>query len=64
MLKEEAMAIKVQLQNSDYDDFSPLDGWLDCWKATYTVKERRVFGEAGDVYRSGYFIDGVDKRIE
>ena len=26
MLKEEAMAMKVQLQNSDFDDFSVSDG--------------------------------------
>ena len=30
MVKEEAMAIKEQLQNSDFDDFSASDGWLDC----------------------------------
>ena len=49
MLKEEAMAIKEQLQNSDFDDFSASDGWLDRWKTTYSVKERRIVGEAGDV---------------
>ena len=59
MLKEETMAIKEQFQNSDFDD-----GWLDCWKTTYSVKESRIVGEAGDVYRSGYFLDGEDKRID
>ena len=49
MLKQEAMAIKEQLQNSDFDDFSASDGWLDCWKTTYSVKERRIVSEAGDV---------------
>ena len=49
MLKEDAMAIKEQLQNSDFDDFSAPDGWLDCWKTTDSVKERRIVGEAGDV---------------
>ena len=49
MLKEEAMAIKEQLQNSDFDDFSASDGWLDCWKTKYSVKERRIVGEATDV---------------
>ena len=34
MLKEEAIAIKEQLQNSDFDDFNASDGWLDCWKTT------------------------------
>ena len=49
MLKEEAIAIKYQLRNNDFDDFSASDGWLDCWKTTYSVKERRIVGEAGDV---------------
>ena len=49
MLTEEAMTIKEQLQNSDFDYFSALDGWLDCWKTTYSVKERHIVGEAGDV---------------
>jgi len=49
MLKEEAMAIKEQLKNSDFDDFRASDGWLDRWKTTYSVKERRIVGEAGDV---------------
>ena len=40
MLKEEAMAIKEQLKNSDFDDFRASDGWLDRWKTTYSVKER------------------------
>ena len=44
MLKEKAMAIKEQLQNSDFDDLSASDGWLDCWKTTYSVKERRIVG--------------------
>ena len=41
--------IKEQLQNSDFDDFSASDGWLDCWNTTYSVKERRIVGEARDV---------------
>ena len=49
MLNGEAMAIKQQLQNNDFDDFSASDGWLDCWKRTYSVKQRRIVGGAGDV---------------
>ena len=49
MLKEEAMAIKEQHQSSNFDDFSTSDGWLDCWKTTHSVKERRIVDEAGDV---------------
>ena len=49
MLKEEAMEIKEQLKIIDFDDFRASDGWLDLWKTTYSVKERRIVGEAGDV---------------
>ena len=35
-LKEEAMEIKEQLQDSDFDDFSASNGWLDCWITTYS----------------------------
>ena len=49
MLKQEAMAIKEQLQNSDFDAFSALDIWLDSWKTSYYVKERLIVGEAGEV---------------
>ena len=49
MLKEEAMALKEKLQNSDYDSFQASDGWLDGWKASYAIGERRIVGEAGDV---------------
>ena len=65
MLKEEATAIKELFQNSDFDDFSASDGWLDCWKITSSVKERRIVGKPETcVYRSKYFLDGEDKRID
>ena len=49
MLKEEAMALKEKLQNSEYDSFHASDGWLDGWKANYAIRERRIVVEAGDV---------------
>ncbi|XP_057299445.1 tigger transposable element-derived protein 4-like [Hydractinia symbiolongicarpus] len=49
MLKEEAIAIKEQLKSSKFDDFKASDGWLDRWKSTFSIKERRIVGEAGDV---------------
>ena len=49
MLNEEAMVIKEKLQNNDFPDFSASDGWLDCWKGTYPVKQRHIVGKAGDV---------------
>ena len=49
MLKDEAMAIKEQLQNSDFWWFQRL-GWLArFWKTTYSVTEHRIVGEAVDV---------------
>ena len=47
LLKEEAMEIKNQLQNSDLDGFVASDGWLENWKTTYAFKEKRIVGEGG-----------------
>ena len=49
LMKEEAMEIKNQLQNSDLDGFVASDGWLEKWKATYAIKEKRIVGAGGDV---------------
>ena len=49
LLKEEPMETKNQLQNSDLDGFVALNGWLEKWKATYAIKEKRIVGEGGDV---------------
>ena len=49
MLKEEAMEIKKQLNDSELDGFVASDGWLDKWKASYAVKEKRIVGEGGEV---------------
>ena len=38
LLKEEAMEIKEQLQDSEFDGFVASDGWLDKWKASYAIK--------------------------
>ena len=43
------MEIKNQLQNSNLDGFVPSKGWLDKWKASYAIKEKRIVGEGGDV---------------
>ena len=49
LLKEEAVEIKNQLQNSDLDGFVASDGWLEKWKATYAIKEKRIVDQGGDV---------------
>ena len=60
MLKVEAMVTKEQLQNSDFDYFSASDGWLDCWKITYSVRTSYCWRDRRRVYRNGYFLDGED----
>ena len=49
MLKEEATAIKESLQDGSLDQSRASDGWLDTCKSAYTIKERRIVGETGDV---------------
>ena len=49
MLKEEAMAVKESLQDSRFDQFRASDGWLDKWESAYTIKERQIVGEVGNV---------------
>ena len=49
MLKEEAMAIKESLQDSNLDQFRASDGWLDTWKSIYAINKRWIVGDAGDV---------------
>ena len=61
MLKEVAIFIKENLKKSDYDDFGASDGWLDGWKSSYSIKERRIVGEAGDV--SGKTITSWMERV-
>ena len=48
MLKEEAKAIKERLQDCSLG-FSASYGLLDGCKTAYTIKERRIVGEAVDV---------------
>ena len=48
LLKEEAMEIEGQFHKRELDGFVASDGCLGKWKATYTIKERRIVG-GGDV---------------
>ena len=38
LLKEEAMEIKNQLQNSEFDGFVASDGWLEKWNAIMQLR--------------------------
>ena len=47
MLKEEAMEIKCLDPKKIH--FTASNGWLQKWKFSYGVRERKVNGEAGEV---------------
>ena len=49
MLKEKAMEIKKCLDNVEFKNFSASNGWLEKWKISYGVRERKVNGEVGEV---------------
>ena len=49
MLKEEAMEIKKCLDKVEFKNFTASNGWLEKWKISYGVRERKVNGEAGEV---------------
>ena len=52
MLKEEAMEIKKCLEKVEFKNFTASNGWLEEWKISYGVRERKVNGEAGEVTES------------
>ena len=49
MLKEEAIEIKKCLEKVEFKNFTASNGWLEKWKISYGVRERKVNGEAGEV---------------
>ena len=49
MLKEEAMEIKKCLDKVEFKKFAASNDWLEKWKISYGVRERKVNGEAGEV---------------
>ena len=49
MQKEEAMAIKESLQDSNLDQFRASGGWLDTWRNAYAIKESQIVCEVGGV---------------
>ena len=49
LLQEEAMKIKKRVDNEVLNDFIASNGWLESWKKTYGVRERRLCGEADHV---------------
>ena len=49
MLKEEAMEIKKCLYPEEFQNFPHSNGWLEKWKPSYGVRERKVNGKDGEV---------------
>ena len=49
MLQEEAMEIKKCLDRVEFKNFTASNGWLEKWKISYGVRERKVNSEAGEV---------------
>ena len=42
MLKEEAMGIKKCFDPGEFRNFSASNGWLEKWKFSYGVRERKA----------------------
>ena len=49
LLQEEAMKIKRRLEKEEFSGFKASNGWLDSWKQTYRVREKKLCGEANEV---------------
>ena len=49
LLQEEAIEIKRILNKDELNDFITSNAWLESWKKTYGVREKRLCGEADDV---------------
>ena len=49
MLKEEAMEIKKWLGKVEFKSFTVSNSWLEKWKISYGIRERKVNGEAREV---------------
>ena len=49
MLNEEAMEIKTCSDKFEFKNFTDSNGWLEKWKISYGVRERKLNREAGEV---------------
>ena len=49
LLQEEAMEIKRRLDKKEFAGFTASNGWLDSWKQTYEVRQKRLWEEADEV---------------
>ena len=49
MLKEETMEIKKCVDKVEFENFTTSNGWLEKWKSSYGIRERKVNDEAREV---------------
>ena len=49
MLKEKTMKVRKCLDKVEFKNFTASNGWLEKWKISYGVRERKVNDEAGEV---------------
>ena len=56
LLQEEAMEIKRRLDKEKFAGFTASSGWLDSWKQTYGMREKKLCGEADE---SSIVIEGT-----
>ena len=51
MLKGEVLKIKKYLNNDEFLTFTASNGWLENWKISHGIREKRLNGEVGEVSR-------------
>ena len=61
MLKEKTMKVKKCLDKVEFKNFTASNGWLEKWKISYGVRERKVNDEAGEV--DEYMVSAWMKRL-
>ena len=49
MLKEEALEIEKHLNSEELLTFTASNAWLEKWKISYGIREKKVNGESGEV---------------
>ena len=49
LLQEEAIEIKKRLGKEELNDFSASNGWLESWKSTYGLIEKRLCSEVDKI---------------
>ena len=59
--KKKPWKLKKHLNNDEFLTFTLSKGWLDKWKISYGIREKRVNGEVGEV--SGGTVNAWTERL-